>query len=91
MTMEMTAKQFVKKLETLRSATELKKIQRYFKTGEGQYAEGDEFIGVRMGQAFALAKEFMEMPLRILSRMATVSSPNTRSLMKPASCICPRS
>lgn len=62
MAMEMTAKQFVKKLEALRSATELKKIQRYFKSGEGQYAEGDKFIGVRMGQIFALAKEFMEMP-----------------------------
>lgn len=60
--MEMTARQFVKKLETLRSATELKKIQRYFKSGEGEYGEGDEFMGVRMGQVFALAKEFMEMP-----------------------------
>jgi hypothetical protein len=59
---EMTAKQFIKKLETLRSATELKKIQRYFKSGEGQYGEGDEFMGVRMGQVFALAKEFIEMP-----------------------------
>jgi 3-methyladenine DNA glycosylase AlkD len=57
-----SAKQFVKKLEALRSAEELKKIQRYFKSGEGQYAEGDKFIGVRMGQIFALAKEFMEMP-----------------------------
>lgn len=62
MAMEMTAKQFVKKLEALRSATELKKIQRYFKTGEGQYGEGDKFIGVRMGHVFALAKEFMNMP-----------------------------
>lgn len=62
MAMEMTAKQFVKKLEALRSVTELKKIQRYFKSGEGQYAEGDKFIGVRMGQIFALAKEFMNIP-----------------------------
>jgi len=61
MAMEMTAKQFVKKLEALRSATALKKIQRYFKSGEGEYGEGDEFMGVRMGQVFALAKEFMNM------------------------------
>jgi DNA alkylation repair enzyme len=38
------------------------KIQRYFKSGEGQYGEGDTFIGVRMGQVFALAKEFIDMP-----------------------------
>ena len=34
----------------------------HFKTGEGQYGEGDVFIGVRMGQVFALAKEFIDMP-----------------------------
>ncbi len=56
------AARFAERLETYRSADELKKIQRYFKTGEGQYGEGDEFIGVRMGQVFALAKEFIEMP-----------------------------
>ncbi len=57
-----SAAEFVKKLKTYRSAEELKKIQRYFKTGAGDYGEGDEFIGVRMGQVFALAKEFIEMP-----------------------------
>jgi hypothetical protein len=58
----MSAAEFVKKLKTYRSPEELKKIQRYFKSGEGEYGEGDEFLGVRMGQVFALAKEFMEMP-----------------------------
>jgi hypothetical protein len=57
-----SAAEFVKKLKTYRSPEELKKIQRYFKTGEGEYGEGDEFMGVRMGQIFALAKEFIEMP-----------------------------
>lgn len=56
------AEQFIKRLKTYRSSEELKKIQRYFKSGEGQYGEGDEFIGVRMGQVFALAKEFIDMP-----------------------------
>jgi 3-methyladenine DNA glycosylase AlkD len=56
-----TAAQFVEKLMSLRSAVELKKIQRYFKSGAGEYGEGDEFIGVRMGQVFALAKEFQAM------------------------------
>jgi 3-methyladenine DNA glycosylase AlkD len=59
---DISAVQFVEQLEAHRSADELKKIRRYFKTGEGQYGEGDEFMGVRMGQVFALAKEFIEMP-----------------------------
>jgi len=57
----LTANQFVKKLKALRSAEELKKIQRYFKSGAGQYGEGDQFIGVRMGAVFALAKDFAGM------------------------------
>ena len=58
---DLTANQFIKKLKALRSAEELKKIQRYFKSGAGQYGEGDQFIGVRMGALFALAKEFAAM------------------------------
>ncbi|HEY5747934.1 MAG TPA: DNA alkylation repair protein [Chryseolinea sp.] len=55
------AKDFLKQLLALQSDEELRKIQRYFKSGEGQYGEGDKFIGVRMGQLFALAKTFMDM------------------------------
>jgi hypothetical protein len=58
----LSAKQFIERLEAHRSPDELKKIQRYFKSGEGQYGEGDEFMGVRMGQVFALAKEFIGLP-----------------------------
>jgi 3-methyladenine DNA glycosylase AlkD len=50
-----TAEQFIERLNALQSDEELRKIQRYFKTGK------DEFMGVRMGSLFALAKEFIEM------------------------------
>src|SRR5215471_16121784 len=56
-----SADRFVQKLKAHRSAEELQKIQRYFKSGKGEYGEGDQFMGVRMGQVFALAKEFVEM------------------------------
>ena len=65
----MNAKRFVEKLKTHRSPDELKKIQRYFKSGEGEYGEGDEFIGVRMGQVFALAKEFIDMSPEQIERL----------------------
>jgi 3-methyladenine DNA glycosylase AlkD len=58
-----SAQQFVEKVETYRSPAEAENYLRYFRTGEGEYAEGDMFMGVRMGQIFALAKEFIEMPL----------------------------
>jgi 3-methyladenine DNA glycosylase AlkD len=66
---EITAKQFVEQLKTFQSAEELKKIQRYFKSGEGQYGEGDQFMGVKMGQLFALAKEFSGMPVNELEKL----------------------
>ncbi len=64
-----TAKQFVEKLKTYQSDEELKKIQRYFKSGEGEYGHGDKFIGVKMGQLFALAKEFGEMPVSEIEKL----------------------
>ena len=64
-----SAAEFVKKLKTYRSPEELKKIQRYFKTEAGEYGEGDEFIGVRMGQVFALSKEFIEMPTEEIEKL----------------------
>ena len=64
-----TAKAFVERLKKMQSAEELKKIQRYFKSGEGQYGEGDKFIGVKMGSLFALAKEFIDMPVKEIEKM----------------------
>lgn len=66
---EATADQFLENLMSLRSAAELKKIRRYFKSAAGEYAEGDEFIGVRMGQVFSLAKDFQEMSPREIEKL----------------------
>lgn len=38
-------------------------LQRFFKTGEGQYGAGDIFIGVRNPQMRQVAKDFKDMPL----------------------------
>jgi hypothetical protein len=58
---EVNAKQFITRLNQHQSAIELEKIQRYFKSEDGDYGDGDKFMGVRMGQVFALAKEFINM------------------------------
>jgi 3-methyladenine DNA glycosylase AlkD len=66
---KLTAKQFLARLKAHASAAGAEKTQRYFKSGEGEYGEGDKFIGVRMGQVFALAKEFSEMPLDEIEKL----------------------
>jgi hypothetical protein len=60
MSTDMSAEQFVEKLNTYQSAEELKKYHRFFKFDEAD--KEDTFMGVRMGQVFALAKAFIEMP-----------------------------
>ena len=63
MTATPDAARFLERLEALRSDEEQAKYGRYFKTGPGDYAEGDFFTGVRMGEVFGLAREFGGMDL----------------------------
>ncbi len=51
------------------SDEELRKIQRYFKSGDGQYGQGDVFLGVRMGDVFRLAKRYVDMPPAEIERL----------------------
>jgi DNA alkylation repair enzyme len=59
---DINASQFIKRLKGYQSVEELKKYHRYFKFDEALPGKGDQFIGVRMGQVFALAALFIEMP-----------------------------
>lgn len=59
---QVNAAQFIKRLEVHRSDAERKKYHRYFEFNEDKPGDGDQFMGVRMGQVFALAKEFIGMP-----------------------------
>ena len=65
----LTAKQFIERLKKLQSAEELKKIQRYFKSGEGQYGAGDKFMGIKMGNLFKLAIEFNGMSIAEIEKL----------------------
>lgn len=58
MTLELTARHFIERLEAHQSADERKKYERIFK-----FVEDNQYLGVRMGTIFALAKEFIDMPL----------------------------
>ena len=58
---DLTAKEFIERLNALQSREELLKHQRYFRFDPDNQPEDNCFIGVRMGSIFELGKEFNEM------------------------------
>jgi 3-methyladenine DNA glycosylase AlkD len=52
-----------RRLRSFASSEKASLLGRYFKTGPGQYGEGDQFLGVMVPQTRRVAKEFRELPL----------------------------
>ena len=53
-----------KSLRALGNPVIAEQTQRFFKTGEGEYGEGDKFIGIRVPVLRKHAKQFRELPLK---------------------------
>ena len=61
--MLLTAASVREELAAVASPADAKFLAGYFKTGPGEYGEGDIFIGVRVPQSRAIAKHYRELPL----------------------------
>lgn len=64
-----TAKDVIKELNKHQSDRELEKIKRYFKSKEGDYAHGDQFIGIRMGTIFNIAKKYSDLSVKEIEKL----------------------
>ncbi|WP_413578396.1 DNA alkylation repair protein [Bdellovibrio sp. HCB290] len=49
-------------ISKLQSKSRAEILQRFFKTGPGEYAEGDVFLGLTVGQSRSIAKNFKDLP-----------------------------
>ena len=58
-----TAKEARTRLRSLGCPEQAAVLARFFKTGPGQYGEGDRFIGVKVPVTRQVAKEFQGLPL----------------------------
>lgn len=66
---EQTARALTARLDALADAGHARELQRFFKTGPGDYGEGDVFIGLRMPQIRAVVRDFRELPLGEVERV----------------------
>ncbi|MFO0799440.1 MAG: DNA alkylation repair protein [Gemmataceae bacterium] len=58
----MTAEDARSKLKSLASPTAARSAARFFKTGPGQYGEGDTFIGINVPTLRTVARQFRALP-----------------------------
>ncbi|WP_311136721.1 DNA alkylation repair protein [Hymenobacter cellulosilyticus] len=59
----MTAARLSQALLTLADPARAALLQRFFKTGPGDYGEGDQFLGLTLPQQRTVAREFRQLPL----------------------------
>ncbi len=60
----MTTRNIRQKLQQLGSEEKANVLRRFFKTGPGEYGEGDVFIGVRVPELRKLVKEYPDITLK---------------------------
>ena len=65
----MTADDIIEHMEGLASPERAATLQRYFKTGKGEYGEGDIFIGLRVPTVRGLAREYRALPIEETERL----------------------
>ena len=64
-----TAKTVIAELRSISNSRKAKDLQWFFKTGPGDYAEGDVFLGVMVPQNRIIAKKYRDLPLGEIKKL----------------------
>lgn len=65
----MPASELLRELREKASPAKAKELQRFFKTGPGEYAEGDIFLGITVPKIRAIARDYSNLSLPELQRL----------------------
>lgn len=66
-----TAQEITAYMETLRNEEQRQVLMRFFKTGKGQYGEGDEFLGLKVPQTREVVRQVSDLPLTEIPELLT--------------------
>lgn len=65
----MTAAAVRREIDALADPEQASQLQRFFKTGAGEYGEGDVFVGVKVPPLRAIAKRHRDLPLDEIEKL----------------------
>jgi 3-methyladenine DNA glycosylase AlkD len=65
----MTAKQAQARLQCLADPETASNLRRFFKTGPGQYGDGDQFLGIKVPRLREVVREFRDLPILEAERL----------------------
>lgn len=63
------AKLVISELNELANPRKAKDLQRFFKTGPGEYAEGDIFLGIVVPKTRVVARKYQDLPLTEIRKL----------------------
>ncbi len=64
-----TSAQVKKELTKYANSEKVKFLSRFFKTGKGEYGEGDKFIGIKVPDQRIVAKQFQDISLKEVEKL----------------------